>query len=788
MEERENADWAAPPESVLCDTSAAEVDAGAVRRVLGRARWMRRAGWIVAVCLMGGALGWFCMRLSPDVGFGTWQGILLSEHPLEQPPVLSYWLSHVAAWLPGCNAAWRLNLLSAVCGALSCGLVCLLGARAAGAFLGAGEALAYGVLGALAFAATPAFVYEATGAGPSTLTLALAIGAISLLGTIKVSEEGSSRLYLAAWLSGLAMANHAAFGWLFAAVVFVLLQSGPPRRRAIRLATGCSAAWVAGAALPFARSRIEGESLREFLSHALQQPYPNLFDGLPSTEPLRQLVTNYPPVFLALAIVGLVFSFSPGQRHHGVLLAGLALCMGPLLPILTNQTGGAAALENDRTPLFLTMALTCIWASWGAARLVCLLPKHVARPWARSSLCAGLVLAACAGWPAIPSRNHTVARGLAERILDSCPPDAILVSGEPQLTSILRTAQLVCGIRDDVAVIPAANLAGSPLERRWLAEHLSGRVSLPDAFSLEHNGQAWSNEQPLALARFLEGKTSGTAESGLLDLALWEFVKANYQRGPLCFVGLDSQWLGARAAISGLVLTFPRLYPTAAIQPDAEIGRFIDDASLRQRDPGVARSLASLPLPLATAARAQGQCVISLRLASLAARLNPNAVEPERCILRAEARGGDKKAAMKRLGTVLVLAPSEQEAAELRAAIEHDLSCRAREQAFLDVVALETTERTPHREERTKAAQALWEVDELAVLAQGYDGILEALPEDTDARYQLAAVYVQLGNLKKARDALKLIIGKANMASASFAQRLLNDGRFVLLRYYDSGI
>ena len=65
--------------------------------------------------------------------------------------------------------------------------------------------------------------------------------------------------------------------------------------------------------------------------------------------------------------------------------------------------------------------------------------------------------------------------------------------------------------------------------------------------------------------------------------------------------------------------------------------------------------------------------------------------------------------------------------------------------------------------------------------------VLAAYPDDVDALYQLAAAYTQLGNLAQARELLSRWMTAMRMPAPLVAERLASDGRFALLRTYDSG-
>ncbi len=743
---------------------------------------------ISGVCAALAALIWFGFRLSPGVAFGPWQGPLLDPDPIQRLPLLSHWVSLTASHVCIGNPGWRLNVASAFFGALSCGALAAIGAAVAKRFASPIEATVCGFAAAVVFAMTPVVTYAGTGAGPSMLSLFLGLATIGLLTASIERIEHSLLLYAAALLAGIAACNHAAFGLLGGIVIFALLLFGSMTRRTARVAAIALLLFLAASSIPLAYAFATSESLREFLSHALMQPYPNLFDDVPHLDFVRELSQNLPLVALLGAIPGIILLFRPESRRYAILFVAIVLCMGPLLPALTNQNGRGYGLRDDAAPLMLALAIVCLCVAWGMVNIAQLLFRTPRRAVAKAALIAGMTaVMAALHWPHAPMRNHGLAETLGERILAGCPEETLLISGDPEITSLLMATQEVGGHRSDVTVVPAASFAQSHYARRLLQRRLAGKAVLSESFPPEDAGESWPKEQPLLFARFLKeraGHVPGTAS--LVDLALWDFIKANYTRCPLCFVGVLSPWLTARARVSGLVLSYPRLYPAVPIEPDAEFGQITADYSFYSLDPGVARTLTALPIPLAQAARGQGQCEESLRLAELAAKLSPESAAPHLALLRTEARRGKKQAAMEHMADYLRRASPEVDMDELRGLIERDLLCCTQERDFQ---ALLERERQGVRdiETRQEAASYLWQADELAVLARGYDYVLTAFPDDVDALYQLAAAYTQLGDLHRASDTLARWIETSGLPPVTVAERLHNDGRFALLRTYTSG-
>jgi hypothetical protein len=150
-------------------------------------------------------------------------------------------LAHLATYLPFGDPAYRVNLLSAICGALAVCVLYLVCRK-----LGAGRIAS--VFGALAFGLSETFWSQAVIAEVYTLhALLLALAVLSLLlwrSALRARDDDPARaepvLLLSALLMGLALTNHLTSVFLLPAVLLFVLAVKPA-------ALARPAAWVGGA-------------------------------------------------------------------------------------------------------------------------------------------------------------------------------------------------------------------------------------------------------------------------------------------------------------------------------------------------------------------------------------------------------------------------------------------------------------------------------------------------------------------------------------------------------------
>jgi len=721
------------------------------------------------------ALIWFACRMSPGAAFGPWQGALLAARPLERVPVVAHAVFLACSPFP--------NATAALFGAVACGL---LGALAAAVLhrRGSGiEAVAGGLAAGVLFAVTPAMTYASTATGPAVVSIALALAALAL--SAGTGERGRPRVcYAAAAAAGLGMANHAALGLL----AFLVLPAGVLRSRSSgerwRVLLFAAATFMATASLPLLQASWQGEGIRAFLAHALAQPFPFPLSARPDAGFPLEALAQVPVEVALFALPGVAWLIHPRTRRAAlVLLAALAL-FGPLLPSVTHQATAGPDPVDAASPLLVAMAALSFFVACGMACMARLLtrdPKHAP---ARAAVVVVLaVLGVALAWPEAPSRRHDLAGALGRAILDSCPDDAVLLTGDADLTSLALAVQHLERRRLDVTVAPVAYLAQREAVRARLAARIAGAARVDGSFPPEDAQAAWPVEQPVLFARFLRQRRQGRGDSSALtDLALWEFIRQNHAQRPLCFVGRASPWLAARGRASGAVLVYPAGTATPVADPLAALDALLSSPRLLEHNPGAARTVASVLLPLVQAAHAQAEAQQEhARLGQWAAMLAPT--HPRFLLeqMRAMARRGDKEGAMAHAAQYLWHPQARHDVDALRRLVEEEMTGHALEQRFKAVLARERLE-DPDYEARQAAAGQLWGHDEIHVLAREYVSLLEARPKDLDALYQLAAAQAQFGRFDRARDLLERWAKASRLPPGRVAERLDGDGRFVLLQ------
>ncbi len=742
-----------------------------------------------AVIAAGIALVLFSLRLSPGVAFGPWQGPMLDPDSVVRVPLLTRGAASLASLIDYGNPAWRLNVLSAVLGAASCGLVAAIAARVALRFADKWSSMIAGAGAGLLFAVSHSVMYTATAASPAMSSVLPALASLFMLTAAGTNIDGSRTWLLCAgaFTGGLAAADNATLGLLYPLVIVALITYGTVTSRTIRAAVFATVAFFAGAGIPLVYALTHGTMLREFLYYGLRQSYPSLFDGMPDPSCVAGFAGEYHWALLFLIVPGAVFLFRRDTVRDAVFVVAIWLFMGPLRPALVNHPAiPSPEVSTQNAPHIVALAFTACFISWGLLDCVSLFRGGGRRVVPAAIPAVSFMVLVGLLFYGGPDRRHHIASRLGREILASCPKCALLISGNACITSLASAVQHGDGYRNDVVVIPADYLAHGSWDRRRLKKVLDNEVKLDVSFPPPDADERWPKEQPVLFSRFLEQqrRTKGNGTNTyLLDLALWDFIKDNYDRRPLCFVGLNSSWLAARAELSGVVLLYPRVYEPASPAFAGE-NAYTLAVCESYNDPGLPAVLSPLLVTLSNTARKQGRPDESVRLARFAVELDGQSPMVRLALARAQARQGNKLAAMNHMESYIEQSPSDEELAGAQRDIERDLISYIHEREFMQAPAHERNGPS-NRETRHDAAMDLWQDDEPALLAKGYEQILEADNRDAEAVYQLSAAYVQLGDLARARDLLGRWAELVDCSRAA-AQRLHRDARFALLRDYQS--
>ncbi|MCP4645929.1 MAG: DUF2723 domain-containing protein [bacterium] len=735
------------------------------------------------------ALVWFLSRLSHGIGSGPWQALSLVENPPFKGPLLSSAMGRLVCSVWPAKALLSLNLLAAVTGAVACAVVGHIVARVSERHLARSTALMSGILAGVLLAFTPAVTYASTGAHPAMLTVALALGGVAALVSASEGNRPGMWYALSGILTGLAAANHPSFVLLAVILMATSVLMTPERNPATGMAL-VATGFIAGAVLPLVFAVGSGESVRQFLGHALPSSGAVWGDAVQERFYGDRLGSQFWLVAKALVVFSPIVLLRRELRPVGTVFAAVLVCFGPLLPVLTRELPWGTGLPEPAAPLVFGMA-ACVAAS------VCGLAVTLEAAQQAVGLRAQVVVvgllaiggAAMAGQIGLcPNRQHGLAAALPETVLSECPENAVLVSGDRTLTSMLLVAQHgslpAARLRPDVVVVPVEAVR-SPrvgIGARLLAER---GVRLNPGFPSDEAVRRWEREQPVALSKALEERDE---ERAWHDLAVWEFIRTNASSRDsaraLCFAGVDSPWLAARGHSTGGVTSYPRRDAAEPAQSFHELAQTAADANCAVLDPDLAACLARMLVVESARARLQAEPENAGHLGELAARLAPGGPLPLAAVMRAAARSGDREG-VTQLTEAYALAAARTsgftpEAAEsLAQAAARDLQRHALAEEFaLRLVGDHVGEEDESSRSRAAIAARLWVLDELTVLAEGYGYVVAGGDDSNDVRYEWAAALVQLGDLRGAREALKPMVERA---PEEMAARLKEDGRFALL-------
>ncbi|WEK36967.1 MAG: DUF2723 domain-containing protein [Candidatus Pseudobacter hemicellulosilyticus] len=184
---------------------------------------------------------------------------------------------------------------------------------------------------------------------------------------------------------------------------------------------------------------------------------------------------------LALGIIGLVFHFR--RQKKDFLVSGLLFFFTGLAVVVYLNQSGFQPRERDYAYVGSFYAFA-IWIGLGVVALSQWLGK-----WAKGSLpvyaIAGCCLLAVPGlmlqqeWDDHDRSDKTLARDLARNYLESCPPNAILLTAEDNDTYPLWYLQEVEGVRRDVRV-----MISGILSMDWYINQLRYKVNDSDPFAM----------------------------------------------------------------------------------------------------------------------------------------------------------------------------------------------------------------------------------------------------------------------------------------------------------------
>ncbi len=447
--------------------------------------------WALFSCVSLAVLGLYVLTLFPSLPGGDGGELITaaylhgSPHPPGYP--LFALLAKLVTLLPFGSVAWRVNLLTAACGAASAGMLAVAVARWSGNVWA-------GVAAAGLFAFSPGVWSLAVGAEVFTLNNLAAAGL--LLVAVLYVETGRTRWAMTgAAIFGLGMANHHTLLFLGLPLAVMLVVREPTRWMAPGPLLKLTACFAAGL-LPYLYLPIaslhppevtwgDQRTVAGFVTHLLRSEYGTLRLGGDS----HASVTSFPNqvvlytrfeirellyVGVPLAAVGLWTGWK--ERQWRPVLAwtvGAFLFYVVTFHLLANLPLSDPLFLHVQSRFWLMPSLlVCAWAGLGFAALAPHL-RRTAMPMAIGlvGLQAGLHYR---------DRDQSGAREFLDygtSLLRAMPRDALLLARGDLIVNTLQYAQQVEGIRRDVAVLDLERLS-YPWMARVVASRLPG-VTLP---------------------------------------------------------------------------------------------------------------------------------------------------------------------------------------------------------------------------------------------------------------------------------------------------------------------
>lgn len=430
----------------------------------------RRLDRLVAVAVGLAAFVVYLLTLAPDVlpgDSGEFQmaaPLLGIVHPTGYPLYLL--IAKAFTYLPFGTAAYRVNLFSAVAGALAAGLLCF---AVNGSLANTGVTPAVrrmlAVAAALAFAFTPTFWGQSTEAEVYALH---AVFVVALLGLAATVAECPQRLPWLALLFGLSLTHHRTTILLAPALLMLVWGVQLPLRRWVGLTLIAAAPLLLYlytplryAATPYMRVVLDAQhTLVSFeptqvglLAHFLGSGFGGAlgWDAL-SNERLAGTPSGIASLLggdvgwlvLLLAVWGGIAPWAT-ERSMRLRRISLALALTLIASVVFNSAYHIGDIADYYTPVLLGV----VWlAAQGTADLVQRLPRRFAATLLGGSLLLPLWLLS-AGYSA--QSQHAPVRGPASVLMAAAPRDAVLISNDRDEMTPILYLQHAEGMRPDLA-------------------------------------------------------------------------------------------------------------------------------------------------------------------------------------------------------------------------------------------------------------------------------------------------------------------------------------------------
>jgi dolichyl-phosphate-mannose-protein mannosyltransferase len=402
---------------------------------------------------------------SPE--FVTVAATLGVAHPPGYP--LLTVIGHLFSLLPLGPMPFRVNLVSVVCHALTVGLVFFTAFRLT-------RSKPASAIAALLLAVNQLFWAWSLVAETFPLNDLLVAAAVYLLVLWQEQPKRSGPLILAAFFGGLGISNHLTIVLLLPAIAFLLW-----RQRTILLArphiiASCVVAsllgflpyayllWAAAQHPPLSWGNLS--SLSDLVAHFMRKDYGTgqlisapEYQGGSAVQRIAALLQSLGPANALLIALGAVQSYRRLRWYFWFVLIAFAF-VGPAFAVYSNVNLSVGNLLFVLERFFLlSNVVTAPLIAFGVLLLVEIV-TIAAR--GRARLAHGLVLAGslavvagelAMSYAAVDQSDNHVARHFAEDVLDSLPPNAILLAGGDETVLPISYVQAIEGHRRDVTLV-----------------------------------------------------------------------------------------------------------------------------------------------------------------------------------------------------------------------------------------------------------------------------------------------------------------------------------------------
>ena len=450
----------------------------------------------------------YLFTLSPTIAFGDSGELITAAYTLgiPHPPGYPLWviLAKLFSFLPIGNAAYRLNLMSALLDSAAVGILTIVISRTlpkvcariipreafespvAGMITGSASATA-----ALMLAFSPSFWHQSVVAEVYALNNLLVCLILLILVLWAENPQKNALLFAAAFLFGVGQANHQTLLLMGPAIGAYVLLVRPRAPLSPKLVLGCAALFFLGLCLylylPLRASAHppinwgDPSSWERFWFHVSRKQYRVIEIIRPLSVLLPQLkfffasiaAESLAPVLLLPALLAFGFTRREGMMWLLFTLAAF-VCTGVVFIVIANTELDLNAQEILIIYFLPAYIIVAVWLGYGIGTigLLALRAARRLRPAAMPAAIAAIL------WLVLPAANYAVNYGkvglrghdfahlYGEMLMNGLPRGAVLLAGTDSSYSIPMYMKWVEGRRPDISILTINRLA----DRGYAAE------------------------------------------------------------------------------------------------------------------------------------------------------------------------------------------------------------------------------------------------------------------------------------------------------------------------------